>query len=80
MSLRAIAEETSLTLRTVRTIIGRAQGTDRTTMKHLARIDPDRARAASWKARKRTRDALPKQINESLKTGRELIKAAKGLA
>jgi hypothetical protein len=71
MSLRAIAQETSLALHTVRTILGKAEGADRTTMKHLARIDPDRARAACWKSRKRTRDALPKQINESLKTGRE---------
>src|SRR5262249_3006875 len=39
-SLRNIADETNLGLNTVRTIIGRANGTDRTTIKHLTRIDP----------------------------------------
>jgi hypothetical protein len=79
MSLRGIADETSLPLHTIRTIVGKVNGTDRTTIKHLERIDPDRARQVSWKARKRTRDALPRQINEALKTSAELLKAAKGL-
>jgi hypothetical protein len=54
-------------------------GVDRTTVKHRQRIAPDRAAAARWRARKRTRDALPKRINETLAKGRELVKAAKGL-
>jgi hypothetical protein len=78
-SLRGIAEDTSLGLATVRTIVAQRDGTDRTTVKHLQRIDPDRAAAARWRARKRTRDALPKRINETLAKGRELVKEAKGL-
>ena len=78
-SLRGIAEDTSLGLATVRTIVSQKDGTDRTTVKHLERIAPDRAAAARWRARKRTRDALPKRINETLAKGRELVKEAKGL-
>jgi hypothetical protein len=33
----------------------------------------------SWRARKRTRDALPRRIAESLKKGDALLKAAKGI-
>jgi hypothetical protein len=51
MSLRGIADETSLALHTIRTIVGKVNGTDRTTIKHLERIDPDRGRQVSWKAR-----------------------------
>ena len=78
-SLRGIAEDTSLGLPTVRTIVDKGDGRDRTTVKHLARIDPDRKLEASWRARKRTRDALPKRIDAFLEKGRELIKEAKGL-
>jgi hypothetical protein len=77
-SLRGIAEEMNLGLQTVRTIIDQKHGTDRTTIKHLKRIDPDRKLEVSWQARERTRKALPKRINETLAKGRELIKAAKG--
>jgi hypothetical protein len=38
-SLRAIAEETSLGLRTVRTIVEQKRGSDRTTKKHYGRLD-----------------------------------------
>jgi hypothetical protein len=78
-SLRVIAEETSLGLRTVCTIVDQGNGTDRTTVKHLARIDPDRKLEASWRARKRVRDSLPKRIGETLERGRALVKEAKGL-
>jgi hypothetical protein len=82
LPLRGIADETSLGLRTVRTIVEQKDGRDRTTVKYrkqLERIDPDRKLDASRRARKRVRDALPKRINETLKRGRELIQAAKGL-
>ena len=78
-SLRWIAAETSLGLRTVRTVVERIDGRDRTTVKQLQRIDPDRKLEASWRARKRVRDGLPKRINDTLANGRELVKAAKGL-
>jgi len=76
-SLRAIAEETNLGLNTVRTIIGRKNGTDRTSVKHMAKIDPDRTREKMWTAKRQQRDALPKRINELRKVGDDLIKEAK---
>jgi DNA repair exonuclease SbcCD ATPase subunit len=78
-SLRAIMEETSLSFQTVRTIVDQANGVDRTTMKHLERIDPDRKEETLWRAHSRVRKALPKRITETLERGRELVKAAKGL-
>jgi hypothetical protein len=77
MSLRRIAEETSLSLATVRTIIGQANRTDRTTRKHLARITIDKAQIATWKRQRRTGDALPKRINTALAEGRKAVKEAK---
>jgi len=76
-SLRAIADETSLGLQTVRTIIDQGNGRDRTTVRHLRRIDPGRFKEEPWRAR--TRTALPKRINETLERGAELVKTAKGL-
>ena len=78
-SLRWIADETSLGFNTVRTIVGKAEGTDRTTRKHLARIDPDRQQAVRWKRQKRTGDALPRQAQRVVEAGRALLKEAKGL-
>lgn len=62
-SLRGIVDDTSLGLNTVRTIVGRMDGTDRTSVKHYQRIAPDRARMAAWAARKRTPDALPQRLH-----------------
>lgn len=78
-SLREIADETNLGLRTVRTIIGRDSKSDRTTVKRLARIDPDRAAMISHKARKRTRDALPSRVGEAMEGNAALLKEAKGI-
>jgi hypothetical protein len=65
-SIRAIAAKTSLSLRTVRTIVGEAEGTDRTTKRtnELRKLELNRANMAAYRARKRTPDALPKQITE----------------
>lgn len=76
-SLRGIAEETNLGLQTVRTIIGQRKRTDRTSIKHLERIDPERARMKTWLAKKRMRDRLPKQIHELRETGDRLLKETK---
>jgi hypothetical protein len=75
-SRRWIAEATGLGLRTVRTIIGKADGTDRTSVKRgkLRRRELNKARQATWRARKRVRDGLPKRINDVLKSGEELLK------
>jgi hypothetical protein len=76
-SLRAIADAMSLTLNTVRTIIARKDGVDRTSLRRLERIDPDRSLIAQWRARKRVRDELPRSMNTLLAQGRELLKEAK---
>jgi hypothetical protein len=77
-SLRAIAEETSLGLRTVCTIIAKGAGTDRTSVKYLQRIDPDRAAILRHKSTVRVIKALPRSINATLEAGRDLLKEAKG--
>jgi helix-turn-helix resolvase-like protein len=83
-SLGWIVEETNLSLRTVRTIVGRLDGTDRTTQKRrervgLERIAVDKAALARWKRQRRTGDALPKQVEAVIETGLDLVKQAKGL-
>jgi hypothetical protein len=80
-SLRAIAAATSLSLRTVRTIVEKAEGRGRAGKRtnEVRRKEFDRLRAAGYRARKKTRDRLPLAISEQLKTGAALVKAAKGL-
>jgi hypothetical protein len=81
-SLRGIADDTSLGLNTVRTIVTKKNGTDRTMKKHrqrLERIELDRVRLASQRRQKRTGDALPRQAQRVVEEGRDLIKEAKGL-
>src|SRR5712671_1250043 len=61
-SLRAIAEETSLSLNTVRTIVDQRDRRDRTSIKYLERIRRDKGEMAeerTWQSRKRTRHGLP---------------------
>jgi hypothetical protein len=79
VSLRGSAEELTLPLHTVVTITSKEAGTDRTTVKHLARIDPDRAAAIRWRAQVRTIDALPQSITRVRASARDLVKEAKGL-
>ena len=80
-SLRAIAAQTGLGLRTVRTIVDKDAGTGRIGKQTnlLRKREVDRLRVAEYRARKRTRDQLPKRITETRKHGEELAKAAKGL-
>jgi hypothetical protein len=77
-SLRWIAGATGLGLRTVRTIVDKAVGSDRTSVKRekLRRLELNRARMATWRARKRVRDGLPKRISEALREGEELARQA----
>ena len=80
-SLRGIAEDTSLSVDTVRTIVGKMNGQDRTTTKHrqrLERID-ERQRLVKWKRQRRTGDALPRRVQRVVEGGRALVKEAKGL-
>jgi hypothetical protein len=81
MSIRAIMVETNLGMQTVRTIIDRDDWTDRASKRRLEKIDhkPVRDMLMSARPRKRTRDALPKMIGETIATGKELLKEAKGI-
>jgi hypothetical protein len=81
-SLRQIADETSLGLNTVRTIVGQMDGRDRTTQKHRARLERiviDPQQRATWKRQRRTGDALPKRLQRAAETGHALVKEARGL-
>jgi hypothetical protein len=81
--VRLIVDETSLSRQTIRTIIGRDNRTDRTTMKRKRKHMPDeildKAKQVAIKANKRAFDALPRQVAKHLAAGEELLKAAKGL-
>jgi hypothetical protein len=76
-SLRGIVDETSLGFATVRTIVEKGDGVDRATMRRLHRIAPDKFLEAALRRRKRSRDALPQRIGQTLKRGAELLKEAK---
>jgi hypothetical protein len=80
-SVRGIAAATSLSIRTVRTIVEKDQGTDRATNRTnlLRKREFDRLRAADYRARKKARDRLPKKIAEIQAQGADLLKAAKGI-
>jgi hypothetical protein len=78
VSLRDIAEETSLGLRTVRTIVEQKRGADRTTRKHRGRLDIS-GTVVSWKRQKRTGQYLPKRVQVAIEKGEALIKEARGL-
>lgn len=80
-SLRAIASETSLSLRTVRTIVEKADGKDRAAKKRkeLAKIEFNRLRASAFRARNAKRETMPKAVAEAVKGNAALLKAAKGL-
>jgi cytochrome c556 len=77
--LRDIAEQTSLGLGIVRTILDQQDGVDRTAIKHLKRIDPERARERVWQAKRQMRQALPRRIAAVEKANAELRKEAKGI-
>jgi hypothetical protein len=66
-------------LRTVRTIVERKRGADRTTKARREKIEIDKFQRAHWKAQKRTGDALPKRVANVIETGNALVSEAKGL-
>jgi hypothetical protein len=75
-SSRWIAEELSLSRRTVTTIIGKLDGSDRTTNLHRRRVGLE-PKHRDWRPAAMAR--LPKQAAAHLEKGRELLKEAKGL-
>ena len=76
MSLRGIAGEMSLGLPTVRTIIDKLNGSDRTTAKRRQQFGLE-PKPKDW--RPATMARLPKRATAHLEKGRELLKEAKGL-
>jgi hypothetical protein len=80
-SLRGIAEDTSLGLDTVRTIVGKMSGDDRTMRKHrarLERVEIDRVRQATWKRQCRIGKELPRRIKRVRAESQALVKRARG--
>ncbi len=77
-SFRAIADETGLSVRTVRTIDEKADGVDRATLARLKKIAPDRAALAKARRSRKTHDAMPGQVNAMIKRDSELRKKLKG--
>jgi hypothetical protein len=75
-STRWIAEELTLSRRTVTTIVDKLDGTDRTTTKRRQRLGLEPKRK-DW--RPAAMDRLAKRATEHFEKGRELTKAAKGL-
>jgi hypothetical protein len=75
-SARWIAEEMTLSRRTVTTVISKLDGSDRTTNQHRRRfgLEPKRK---DWRPASMAR--LPKRATEHFEKGRELRKEAKGL-
>lgn len=76
-SLRGIAEDLSLGLQTVHTILGKDVYLDRGSRKILQRIAPDHLREKLYQRRKTGRKALQRQINTWLKTRTELDREAR---
>jgi transposase len=77
--LREIAKEMTLGLNTVRTIVGQAEGTDRTSRRHRGGIEIDRQQIAQWKRQRRTGDFLPRRAQKATENSYKLVKEAKGL-
>jgi hypothetical protein len=75
-SSRWIAEEMTLSRRTVTTIIGKLDGSDRTGNLRRMRLGLELKRK-DW--RRAARDRFPKQVAKHFEKGRELLKEAKGL-
>lgn len=75
-SQREIAEEAGVGRQTVRTLLGKIDGSDRTSkrLSKYPKIEIDRKRMNAWKARQRTRDALPKRLHQKAKKTAELLK------
>jgi hypothetical protein len=75
-SLRKIATETNLGLRTVRTITGQQDRSDRTSQKReeLRHRSLTRNRMLDWRRRRRAREAMPGQLVEIEREAMELLK------
>jgi hypothetical protein len=79
-SLRQIAAATELSFAVVRRIVNKVTeaATAKRKRKETLRREHDRLRAASYRVRQKTLQALPKQITDAVKEGDALLRAAKG--
>jgi hypothetical protein len=77
-SLREIAEETNLGLRTVRTIVDQPQRKDRSSRRHLERIAVDRQQQRQQAAKQQAIKSLPGKIEAAQKETAELVAEARG--
>ena len=76
MSLRAIAAKVSLSLSTVRSIIAKPER-EEVESKELRRRTFNKEAAARYRARKRAKDALEKEINTFGKESARVLREAK---
>lgn len=81
-SIRAIASEMTLSIRTVRTIIEKATGADRASKRinELRKVEFNRQRVKLFRARSSSRAEIPKLATHLTKQGEALVKRAKGKA
>lgn len=77
-SLQSIADETNLSLRTVRTIVDKADGVDRTTLARLEKIAPEKIKEKLERANRKSRKYLPARINALIAEADSLKKKARG--
>ena len=75
-SLRSIADDTELSLRTVRTIIDKRDRLDRSSVARLKRTAPEVL--ADLRARRKERKTLPRRVTALKKETAKLLKEAKG--
>ena len=82
-SLRSIAEDINIGVRTLRTIIDKKDGVDRATQARLERIAPDRITTTKQRALQRKLAGIPQRLKRLLKDmdrlTADLDKRAKGM-
>ena len=82
-SLRSIAEDINIGVRSVRTIIDKKDGVDRATQARLERIAPDRITTTKQRASQRKLTGIPQRLKRLLKDmdrlTADLDKRAKGM-
>lgn len=75
-SLRSIAEDVNLSLRTVRTIIDKKDGVDRSRVARIKLVEP--SLLAGIMAQRKVRATIPRRVSASKEKMAKLIKEAKG--
>ena len=73
-SLRSIAEDVNLSVRTVRTIVDKKDGVDRSRVARIKLVEP----SLPPHAQRKVRATLPRRVSASKEKMAKLIKEAKG--